>query len=213
MSSVTLRVGRTMDRCSVLGPGVRAVVWVAGCPLRCRECIAPEFLDTGAGREVAVTSLANWIAGLADIDGVTLSGGEPFQQAGPLCVLLDEVRAARPQLTAVAFTGYTLDRLHRRGSREQRELLRRLDILVDGPYVPERHSSMRWRGSANQRLHALTDRHALADLDDSAGVEVHVEADGGFTLAGVPPTRGFRAAFEARLGEHGVLAATEEETT
>lgn len=213
MSAFTLRVGRTMERCIVLGPGVRAVVWVTGCPLRCRECIAPEFLDPGAGREVAVASLARWITGIADIDGVTLSGGEPFQQAGPLCVLLDEVRAARPQLSAVAFTGYTLDRLRRRGSPEQRELLRRLDVLVAGPYVPERHSAKRWRGSANQRIHALTDRHALEDLDDSAGVEVHVEADGAFTLAGVPPTRGFRAAFEGRLGEQGVLAATEEKTT
>jgi anaerobic ribonucleoside-triphosphate reductase activating protein len=207
-----LRIGRTMERCGVLGPGIRAVIWVTGCPLRCKECIAPEFLDPSAGRDVDVASLARWVGGIDGIDGITLSGGEPFAQAEALSALLGTLRVTSPQLSSMAFTGYTLGRLRRAGTPEQRALLAQLDIVVDGPYVPSRHGTGRWRGSDNQRVHVLTDRHEhdLGPLDESAGIEVVIEDGGEFAFAGVPPTRGFRPALEARLREHGVTATTQE---
>ena len=211
--TMTLRVGRTSDRCTVLGPGLRAVIWVTGCRLRCRECIAPEFLDPRAGEDLAVSALAEWILCLEEIDGVTLSGGEPFEQAAALCAVLDAVRAVKPELSAMAFTGYTLARLRSHASADQLALLRRLDLVIDGPYVPARHSAKRWRGSSNQQLHRLSERWplGLGDLDQSAGIEVAVAADGGFALAGVPASRGFRAAFEERLAAEGIFATTEEQ--
>jgi anaerobic ribonucleoside-triphosphate reductase activating protein len=141
-----------------------------------------------------------------DLDGVTLSGGEPFEQAPAFVVLLDELRERRPELSAMAFSGRTLGWLRRRGTPAQRALIDRLDILVDGPYVPERHVEARWRGSANQQLHFLSDRHRAAEAasDVSAGLQVDVEPDGSFTIAGVPPTRGFRAEFERRLSAGGI---------
>jgi anaerobic ribonucleoside-triphosphate reductase activating protein len=205
-----LRVGRTLDRCQVLGPGTRAVIWVTGCNLRCRGCMTPEFLDFRAGRDVSVDTLRRWIAGL-DVDGLTFSGGEPFEQAAGLNRLLDLVVEDRPELTVMAFSGYSLEQL-RRGSPEQRALLGRLDVLVDGPYLPERHSSARWRGSSNQRVHWLTSRVPpdQGAMSRSAGVEVVVDPDGGFAITGVPPTLGFRREVRARLRELGVIAKTEQ---
>lgn len=204
--SAELVVGRVTERCQTLGPGTRYVVWVAGCALRCRECIAPELLSADGGTPIDVARLAEEILAVEFVDGVTLSGGEPFEQAAALVTLIDLLREQRPELSTMAFSGRTLGWLHRRGAPEQRTLVDRLDILVDGPYVPERHVNSRWRGSSNQRVHFLTDRHrAMAGARDmSAGLQIDVDADGAFSFAGVPPTRGFREDFERRLRAEGI---------
>ncbi|MFH9369013.1 4Fe-4S single cluster domain-containing protein [Streptomyces anulatus] len=210
----TLSVARTVDRCTVLGPGVRAVVWVQGCPLRCTGCVAAETLPFEGGTPVAVPELADRLAALTDVEGVTLSGGEPFAQAEALAALLDAVRERRPGFTAMAYSGFRHEAL-RRGTPARRALLGRLDLLVDGPYAATRHAALRWRGSANQRLLALTGRYAelvariTAEDDTSAGIEVSMGADGSFSWAGVPPVPGFRETLEARLEARGFAPRTE----
>ena len=171
-------VNRLLDRCEVLGPGLRAVVWTQGCPLRCRDCIAQETLSFDGGTTMTVADLAGWLGSLAGVEGVTFSGGEPFAQAEPLALLLDEVRAIRPEFTAMSYSGFTHAAL-RRGTRAQRALLDRLDLLVDGPYQVARHGDLRWRGSSNQRLIPLTDRYrqALTEPDTGAGIEFTVGID------------------------------------
>ncbi|AUG76302.1 anaerobic ribonucleoside-triphosphate reductase activating protein [Kitasatospora sp. MMS16-BH015] len=200
-----LAVARTLDRCAVLGPGQRAVIWVQGCPLRCGGCVAAEtlpFAEPGTGRPVA--ELVDWLAGLPGIDGVTLSGGEPFAQAEALTELLDRLAERRPGLSTMAYSGFPLAAL-RRGSPAQLALLERLDLLVDGPYQAARHADLRWRGSSNQRIHALTPRHAevLTEPDTSAGLQLSVGLDGSVSWAGVPAVPGFRAELERRLAAGG----------
>lgn len=211
MAEVTsLSVARRLDRCAVLGPGVRAVLWVQGCPLRCRGCVAAETLPFDGGTAYPVHELADWLVGLPDVEGVTLSGGEPFSQAAGLTALLDAVRARRPDFSAMAYSGFRYEAL-RRGGPDRRALLRRLDLLVDGPYVASRHRSLRWRGSANQRVLALSDRyaHTGAEPDTSAGVELSVETDGSLSWAGVPPTPGFREGLEEQLAARGFALRTQ----
>ncbi len=205
-----LSVARTLDRCTVLGPGTRAVVWVQGCPLRCRGCVAAETLPFDGGTARPVADVAGWLCGLDGIEGVTLSGGEPFSQARALAELLDAVRAERPDFGAMAYSGFRHEAL-RRGGPDRRALLARLDLLVDGPYVAARHGSLRWRGSANQRLIPLTDRyaHALAGPDTTAGIELSVGPDGSVSWAGVPPAPGFREGLEDRLAARGFVLHTE----
>ncbi|WP_432107955.1 4Fe-4S single cluster domain-containing protein [Streptomyces sp. AA1529] len=211
MTEVTrLSVARTLDRCTVLGPGTRAVLWVQGCPLRCRGCVAAETLPFEGGTDRSVSELADWLCGLPDVEGVTLSGGEPFSQAAGLAALLDAVRARRPGFSAMAYSGLRYEALCR-GGADRLALLRRLDLLVDGPYVAALHGSLRWRGSSNQRLVALTDRYPelRSQPDTSAGIEVSVEPGGALSWAGVPPTPGFRAGLEAHLAERGFVLHTQ----
>ncbi|MFF3264876.1 4Fe-4S single cluster domain-containing protein [Streptomyces sp. NPDC002932] len=210
MAGVTLSVARRLDRCTVLGPGARAVIWVQGCPLRCRGCVAAETLPFEGGTVHTVDELADWLSGLPDIEGVTLSGGEPFGQAEALSALLDHVRTRRPEFTAMAYSGFRYEVLLR-GGPERLALLRRLDLLVDGPYVSSARHGLRWRGSSNQRLVALTERYAQVgtEPDTSAGVEMTVEADGSLSWAGVPPTPGFRAGLEERLAARGFVLRAE----
>lgn len=197
-----------------LGPGLRAVVWVQGCTLRCPGCLAPESWDPAGGEAVEVEDLAAWVLGRAGIEGVTVSGGEPFEQAEALVALVDAVRAGR-DLGWMAYSGYALEWLTRRGTEAQRALLARLDLLVDGPYVEERHASLLWRASSNQRVHSLTPRYAAAlaspALDRSAGLEFACDADGRPSYVGVPPVPRFRERFEAALRDRGVTVSTGSE--
>lgn len=203
--TAVLRVAQFVERTAVLGPGTRTGLWVQGCPLRCRGCISPQFLPAEGGREVTVAALADDILAVEGTDGITFSGGEPFAQAGPLADLLDEVRRHR-DLSAMSYTGWRLEHLIEHGDADQRRLLERLDLLVDGPYLPERHAAVRWRGSDNQRVHLLTDRHPqlLDEPDESAGIEAGVAHDGSIAVIGVPPVPDFVDRFLAGLDAAGV---------
>ena len=192
-----LDVARIEEQVSVLGPGVRTVVWVQGCPLRCRHCVAPDMLAFGEGTPTRVDDLAAAIHGF-DVDGVTLSGGEPFLQAAALAELIDALRRERPGFSVMCYSGYPLAHLRRRGTVAQHALLARLDILVDGPYLPDNHAALLWRGSSNQHVRLLSDRHKdlITQQDASAGVEFFVR-DGSYLWAGVPPSQGFIERVEA----------------
>lgn len=98
--------------------------------------------------------------------GVTFSGGEPFEQPGPLAELAGQVRALGK--TVAVYTGYTLEQLHGMAKEEDavNVLLERADLLIDGPYVEAlRDLELPHRGSANQRVlsrqHILSIRKAL----------------------------------------------------
>jgi anaerobic ribonucleoside-triphosphate reductase activating protein len=207
-----LVVGRIADGTRVLGPGLRAVVWVHGCPLRCVGCVAPEDLPFEGGTRWVVAALAERFSALpAEVTGLTLSGGEPMAQAGALTALVDRMRVDR-DWSVMAFSGFTLSWLRRKGDGAQRALLDRLDILVDGPYVAARHADLLWRGSTNQRVHFLTTRHQMPAFDRSAGLEINVSASS-VDWIGVPPVPGFRAAFERSMHAEGVkLTAAEEDS-
>ncbi len=200
-----LHLARRTNRCAVLGPGVRAVFWVQGCPHRCLNCVAPEMQPFHGGEDVQVQSLVQEIACLPDIEGVTLSGGEPMSQAVALCNLIDQVRMHQ-DLSFICYTGFYKEYLLDQGDSWQKALLKRLDILIDGPYLQERHTDLRWRGSDNQRVHLLSDRHAdLAAIlnDHGLWLEFEVAQDGEVRWMGIPP-HGFPQVFPSLLKTLGI---------
>lgn len=143
---------------TALGPGRRVAVWVAGCPLRCKGCITPGLLSADAGKSITIERVAKRLFTLpVSLDGITLTGGEPFAQAQALSVLLDAIKSGRPQWNVLTFSGFSLEQL-RRGIPWQRSLLARTDVLVDGPYAARRPGHHPLLASANQRIHLLTGR-------------------------------------------------------
>jgi anaerobic ribonucleoside-triphosphate reductase activating protein len=152
---------------TALGPGDRAVIWVAGCPRDCPGCISPEMQPLDAGEEVPVATLAARLARIAvPIEGVTISGGEPFDQAGALADLLDRLRLVWPEFNVLVYTGYLIEEL--RADPVRAALLERVDILADGPYRQEIPRAHPLTGSGNQRVHYLTPRGAaLRDAVES----------------------------------------------
>jgi anaerobic ribonucleoside-triphosphate reductase activating protein len=140
------------------------------------------------GELVSVTELGQRILAQPDIEGLTVSGGEPLLQATALCALIDLLRRGR-DLGVIVYSGYTLDELRRGGAGPGAEdLLSRIDLLVDGPYVEALNDGGGLRGSANQRAHFLTPRYARYAARYGGGqraVELHLHRDHAF-LAGIP---------------------------
>lgn len=136
------------------GPGVRFVVFVQGCPHHCQGCHNPETWDFQGGKEMTVKEVLKMLrkkVKLNHIEGLTLSGGEPFLQAEELIQLAKE--AKKMGLDVVTYTGYTFDQLQTLDVPGVNELLEVTDILIDGPFIQEyRDISLAFRGSSNQRV-------------------------------------------------------------
>ena len=133
------------------GPGFRFVCFVQGCPHHCPGCHNPDSHDPGGGKEMSMEEVGAELLKNPLTDGLTLSGGEPFQQAED-CLALARLAHSRG-LSVWSYTGYTYEFLRAQGTPAQRELLEEIDVLVDGPFVLERRTlSLPWRGSDNQRL-------------------------------------------------------------
>jgi anaerobic ribonucleoside-triphosphate reductase activating protein len=181
MNVPMLSVARWIARSRVNGPGERFVLWVQGCTLRCPGCWNRDTWQNELAR-TSVDAIWACVEDARGIDGITLTGGEPFQQAEPLCALLDRCR--RQGLSAMAFTGYELDELT---EPAQRALLDRLDVVVTGRYRADlRRLDLPWRGSSNQRIGFLTERYGLDDVPTERASEVHLASDGRVVVTGFP---------------------------
>src|SRR5205823_4657820 len=113
------------------GPGARFVVWLQGCTLGCPGCFNPTTHDVDGGSETAIATVIAQLRDARGIEGLSLSGGEPLQQADAAIALLDAARALG--LSTLAFSGYTLDEI--RALPRGVEVIDRLDVLVDGRYI------------------------------------------------------------------------------
>lgn len=195
---------RRSGSCEVLGPGRRAVIWVQGCPIHCPGCVVPDTWAFEGGHRTDVESMTTWVLAQPDIDGLTLSGGEPMAQAGALAELVTRVRAQR-DLSVMSYTGYRFEWLRAHGSANQYRLLGLLDLLVDGPYVQDQHGPRRWRGSINQRIHRLSDRYRNKRMSDGGDYEVQCEVDeqGAIHFMGILPPN-FRKDMTTALTHEGI---------
>lgn len=180
-----MRVHRIIKRTAVDGPGVRFCVWVQGCTRHCRGCFNPDTWDPDGGYDASVEEIARKIAATDGIEGITLLGGEPFEQAEECAQLCEWAHGHG--LSVVAFSGCTLEELQA-GGDARRRLLAAVDLLMDGAYVEELQDFSRpWIGSSNQRYHFLTDRYSMADVENGRrGVEVRLRKSGEIVVSGMP---------------------------
>jgi anaerobic ribonucleoside-triphosphate reductase activating protein len=189
----TLRWSRFLAATQAEGPGVRAAVWVQGCSVKCPGCFNPHLWSEKGGQDDDPRQLADaWVAQAraAGSEGITLLGGEPFDQAAAMGVVAEAFRDAG--LTVMTFTGYRLEQV-RSWSAERadiRKLLEATDLLADGPYLADQPERSRpWIGSTNQGLTALTHRYAdlMGDITRSGGLdrlEIRIGRDGTIAVNG-----------------------------
>ena len=194
-----IRTAAYCEKTDVLGPGQRFVLWVQGCTRGCPGCIAPEMQPLDGGNPMQITALAARIP--ADSDGITVSGGEPFYQAGRIAELLALLRRDRPDFSVIVFTGYRYDVLKNAQEPGVSALLAQTDLLIDGEYVKALDDDAPMRGSSNQQLHFLTDRIQPAQL--SAARQNQVLLSGGsMRIIGIPSaaTKAYLSSIRYRFG-------------
>ncbi len=140
------------------GPGVRVSLFVSGCTHHCKECFNPETWDFHYGAPFGEEQVREILSYLSKpyIKGLSLLGGEPFEPENQEAVLalVDRVRSELPGKDIWCYTGYLFEELlEGRVGAHSRELLAKLDVLVDGPFVIEKKDlGLRFRGSSNQRI-------------------------------------------------------------
>ncbi len=135
---------------TALGPGTRMALWVSGCKRHCSKCANPELWDRHEYQKITPEKLVKTIGSMIGqrLDGITITGGEPFDQAAELCEVIDGLP---DQINVLVFTGYKYEELLEK--KNTRELLERIDVLIDGEYVDELNdNSSALRGSTNQKI-------------------------------------------------------------
>ncbi len=205
-----MKVHSTLFPVHTLGPGKRAVIWTQGCSIGCPGCMSSDTWDRRRGSETGVDELVAAAVGQVGdgLQGVTVSGGEPFEQPDELARLLQALRTRLPaEADLLVFSGYTIKQLR----SEFTDVLRLADAVVAGPYVASRPSRLAWRSSTNQILEpqsslgdTLYGPHAHAELE-SPTLQVKATATS-ITLIGVPPA-GLLAASDSaprQLIQHGM---------
>lgn len=172
-----IRVAGIEKESVVDGPGLRFVVFAQGCSRHCPGCHNPGTWDFDGGQEMDTDEIIKQIKEAGLIRGVTLSGGEPFEQAAACALMAEQIRAIG--LDVVTYTGYTFEELQSKASGDEnvKRLLAATDILVDGPYIEEERGwELPFRGSRNQRLILVRESLAVGRVVQATAQEAVVKA-------------------------------------
>ena len=146
---MNMRIAGIVNDSIVDGPGLRLAIFAQGCPHHCPGCHNPESHDFSGGSDMDTEKIIARMDANPLLDGITLTGGEPFEQPDACRILADAAHARG--LNVWAYSGYTFEQLC--AVPEKRRLLEACDVLVDGPFLlAERSLDLRFRGSKNQRV-------------------------------------------------------------
>ena len=178
-----MNIHSMISNSSVNGPGSRYVIWLQGCSLNCSGCWNPETHLFNIGKEYSLTELLLLVCGEKNIQGITISGGEPFQQPDDLFELTKMVKE-ETKLTQVVYSGYTIDEIQNQS--KMKAVLSNIDVLIDGRFDSSKLSNNSSIGSINQKHHFLTNRYTIYDFHQQNRLEYHFPNDGSTSLTGFP---------------------------
>ncbi|MFD3401543.1 4Fe-4S single cluster domain-containing protein [Kribbella sp. NPDC058693] len=208
----TIAVNRLHHPVTVLGHGVRAGIWVQGCSLGCHGCMSRDTWVERPESAVEVSEVVAWVLQLPGrLDGVTISGGEPFEQPQALAALLGGLREATAgsdePVDLLVYSGYAWSRLARTAAF--RSALGHCDAVVAGPYVERRNTAVPLRGSDNQVVVPLTElgheRYGEQALERYQQRRLQASVvDGRLWLVGIPRREALRQ-WEQSLESAGVI--------
>ena len=213
---VLIRMNKAHFPVTVLGPGRRIGLWMQGCSIGCPGCVSQDTWAPDAHAPMQVAEVLAWCQRVTQgeaFDGVTISGGEPFDQPEALAALLAALHRWRRQagldFDVLCYSGHPLARLE----RQHAGLLAQLDALIPEPYVDKQPMTQLWRGSANQPLVLLSERartRYAAYVDASANssskrMQVGISGQRVWWIG--LPARGDMQALEALCAERGLRFA------
>ena len=171
-----------LDYDSLLGPAPRLLIWLHGCKKKCPGCIAVDWNNSESAQySLSVPTLLKLINNNKEIEGITISGGEPFLQADALCELVGAVNKG-----IIIYTGYTLNELEKINFSLNHRIITSIDALIDGEYIEELNDDKPFRGSSNQKIHLFTDRYKDYYSNLAPRKTINEKKDGFLYLFGIP---------------------------
>lgn len=185
---------------------MRFTIWTQGCHNFCPGCYATALWDETGGQEITAEELIRQIRQTSGIEGITFLGGEPMEQAAEAARIAEAARSGG--LSVLTFTGLLYEDILAEADVHRLALLRHTDLLIDGPYITQRHDISRpWVGSDNQRYLFLSDRYSMADVERCRNrIEFRLEKNGTLRLNGM----GDFAALEQILKKQHIARGSED---
>ena len=166
----------------VNGPGNRFVLWTQGCSKGCSECFNPETWSTNIYKELSPTQIFELIKDF-EVDGVTISGGDPLEQEDELLELLMLLSTMRLRKGVILFSGFTRAEISSNFIREQ--CLKYIDVLIDGRYEKNLKVDFSLRGSSNQEFYFFSDKISSDELSFDQEIEIS-SLEGDIMMTGFP---------------------------
>lgn len=166
-----INIHSTIKSSRVNGPGDRFVIWTQGCRKMCKNCYNPETWSHYKNNLVDIDSLVEEIKN-SSVSGVTISGGDPFEQPEELFYLLREIKQLDLSDGVIVFSGYTIEQI--RGDSKLEKCLDYIDVLIDGLYIEEKRITNGLAGSSNQQFHYLSDKISSDSIEIDQEVEIHL---------------------------------------
>jgi len=148
-----IRTAGIVEESFVDGPGIRFVVFAQGCSHNCTGCHNPHTHDFNGGSFMSIDEIISRMRKNPLLDGITLSGGEPFEQADKMGLLA--ARTKEMGYDVMAYSGYRYEEILEKSERDKgwQSLILNTDILVDGRFELENKDLLlKFRGSKNQRI-------------------------------------------------------------
>lgn len=185
---LTVGISRVHFPVTTLGPGKRLGIWFQGCSLRCEGCIS---VDTWATAKTLIPidqlmmALSSYIP---LVDGITISGGEPFDQFDALLAIVAQLRE-KTNVDILLYTGYSIEDI----PDQLQQIKPYIDVLISDPFQRQTSQTLRLRGSDNQRLHCFTSQakekyayyQQVVTTNDNV-LDVMFDAQGVVWFAGIP---------------------------
>ena len=153
----------------VNGPGNRFVLWTQGCSKGCSECFNPETWSTVTYKEYSPIELFQIIKNF-EVDGITISGGDPLEQEDELLELLMLLSSIRFKKGIILFSGFTRAEISSDPIREA--CLKYIDVLIDGRYEKNLKLDFSLRGSSNQEFYFFSDKISRDELFFDQEIEI-----------------------------------------
>ncbi len=206
---MNIYLSRIIPAITSLGPGKRIGLWVQGCSLGCKGCMSPELTSRQKQSRIRVQEAVQEILSLAPgHTGITVSGGEPFEQPQALAILLKMIRR-HSVLDVLVYSGFSIEQI-RSGNSAMQDLLEQADVLIDGPYRRDLPTQKLWRGSANQGMHILSRRARYYQkfmekkYCAERPLQIVMDKECGLHIIGIPEP-GLLDHLESRMQKRGII--------
>jgi len=194
LSGNLLNLAEIIESSRIYGPGIRFVIWVQGCSIRCKGCWNKEMHSFEPKHLWTIDDLYTKIISTPDIEGITVLGGEPLHQSKTLLSLAERIKEL--DMTVMLYTGFEIDEIK---DKHSQRLIGISDIVVVGRYIEEERSLfLKWRGSTNQSIIFNNEEYQklYRRMGNENEIEIHIDDLGRMTLLGYPKEEIIKEVFE-----------------
>ena len=178
-----MNIAHIEEQSYIYGPACRFVIWTQGCSIRCKDCWNKEMWSFKVKNEISTKKLfKKIISEKTYIEGITILGGEPFDQYEELLNLIKQIR--QTDLSIILYTGYSFNELK---DKNKTEILNLIDIIITDRYDKNyRTENGGLIGSSNQEIMFLTKKYTKNDLPKNNEIEISINEIGQINMYGYP---------------------------